>query len=300
MQRISNGWLSGLMGVMIFSGSLPATRLAIVGFSPEFLTVGRASIAGTIALICLILFKQKKPTWHQMKSLLIVTLGVVIGFPLCTSIALKTITASYSVVFVGLLPLATAFFAVLKGEQRPQPKFWLFAILGSSVVGFFALTQNPQPHAVSGNLWMLAAILLCGLGYAEGGTLSRNLGGWQVISWALVIALPVMLPLSYFYFPKHLSQIPLSATLGLAYVSLFSMFIGFIFWYHGLATGGVIAVGQLQLIQPFFGLILSALLLHEVINFQMIISALIVVICVAYAKKASVPQMTSTIMPTKS
>ena len=147
---------------------------------------------------------------------------------------------------------------------------------------------------------MLAAILLCGLGYAEGGTLSRSLGGWQVISWALVIALPVMLPLSYFYFPKHLSQIPLSATLGLAYVSLFSMFIGFIFWYHGLATGGVIAVGQLQLIQPFFGLILSALLLHEVISFQMIISALIVVICVAYAKKASVPQMTSAIMPTKS
>ncbi|WP_343597059.1 DMT family transporter [Acinetobacter sp.] len=289
MQRISNGWLSGLIGVIIFSGSLPATRLAVDGFSPEFLTVGRASIAGLLALLCLVLFKQKKPSPQQFKRLLIVTLGVVIGFPLCTSIALQTITASYSVVFVGLLPLATAFFAVLKGEQRPQLKFWGFAILGSSIVVIFALTQNHHPHALSGNLWMFAAILLCGLGYAEGGQLSRSLGGWQVICWALVIALPIMLPLSYYYFPEHFMQIPSSALLGFGYVSVFSMFIGFIFWYHGLATGGVIAVGQLQLIQPFFGLLLSAILLHEVINAQMIFSALIVMICVAYAKKASLP-----------
>ncbi|MFT4020541.1 MAG: DMT family transporter [Acinetobacter sp.] len=294
MSKTSSGWLSGCIGVVIFAGSLPATRLAITGFSPEFLTVGRASIAGLISLVCLIFLKQKKPQIHHMRSLMMVTLGVVIGFPLCTSLALQTITASYSVVFVGLLPLATAFFAVLKGEQRPQPKFWLFAILGSSTVVLFALTSNTQPHAIAGSLWMLAAIVLCGLGYAEGGTLSRHLGSWQVICWALVIALPVMLPLSYYYFPKHVSQITVSAFLGFGYVSLFSMLIGFIFWYYGLAKGGVIAVGQIQLIQPFLGLFISAILLHEVIHWQMIVAAFSVMLCVIYAKKAALPHPITT------
>ncbi|MEB3766826.1 DMT family transporter [Acinetobacter sp. MD2] len=293
MQSKLNGWLSGLIGVLIFSGSLPATRVALAAFSPTFLTVGRASFAGCLALICLILLKQAKPNWAQLQRLSIVTLGVVIGFPFCTSMALQSITAAYSVVFVGILPLATALFAVLKGEQRPQPKFWFFAILGSSVVVLFAFTQNTHAQGISGQSWMFAAIILCGLGYAEGGKLARELGGWQVISWALVLALPVMLPLSYYFFPIHLGQAPLSAIIGLGYVSMFSMFIGFIFWYHGLATAGVIGVGQLQLIQPFFGLILCTLLLHETVSLGMVISAVLVMICVVYAKKfAHIPTVT--------
>ncbi|MEB3753179.1 DMT family transporter [Acinetobacter sp. MD2(2019)] len=286
MQYKLNGWISGFIGVMIFSGSLPATRLAIMGFSPEFLAFGRAAIAGTIALIALSLLKQPKPNFSQFKALFMVTLGVVIGFPLCTSIALQTITASYSVVFVAILPLATAFFALLHGEQRPPLQFWIFAMLGSTIVMIFAFTQSGPSHTLAGQLWMLAAILLCGLGYAAGGKLSRELGGWQVICWALVLALPLTLVLSYSYFPQNLSHISVSALLGFLYVSLFSMLIGFVFWYHGLATGGVIGVGQLQLIQPFLGLVLCAVLLHEQISLSMIISASLVILCVSYARKA--------------
>ncbi len=279
-----NGWINGFIGVAIFSASLPATRIAVADFDPLFLTVIRATIAGFLAVALLTLIPQKRPTKDNLLSLFIVSIGVVIGFPLLTALALQHITSAHSVVFIGLLPLATAIFGVLRAGDRPRPAFWVFSILGSTLVAGFALTQDYSGSWI-GDLYMVAAIIACGLGYAEGGKLSRTLGGWQVISWALLLSLPFMLPLAIYFMPPTFSNIGKPAWFALAYVSLFSMLIGFVFWYRGLAQGGVATVGQLQLIQPFLGLALSALLLGEEITLVMSLVCLAVIFCVAGAKK---------------
>ncbi|SCX06975.1 carboxylate/amino acid/amine transporter [Agrobacterium sp. DSM 25558] len=286
MDRQSAGWVNGFVGVVIFSGSLPATRLAVTGFDPVFLTLARASIAGLLGLALLAVFRQKQPARADLVSLAIVSLGVVVGFPLLTAMALKHMTSAHSVVFVGLLPLATAIFAVLRGGERPRLAFWLYSCLGSALVAGFAMMQGGSA-SLAGDLLMLAAIALCGLGYAEGAALSRKLGGWQVISWALVLSLPVMLPLALFTMPASWSNIAGAAWGGLVYVSLFSMLIGFVFWYRGLALGGIAAVGQLQLLQPFMGLVLAASLLGETVSIPMLLTTLGVVACVVGAKKSA-------------
>lgn len=280
----TSGWINGFIGVLIFSGSLPATRLAVLEFDPVFLTVVRAAIAGALAVALLLLFKQPRPSRHQSLSLLIVALGVVLGFPLLTALALQHVTSAHSIVFVGLLPLATAMFGVLRGGERPRPVFWIFSVLGSALVVGFALSQGLSASP-TGDLLMLAAILACGLGYAEGAKLSRSLGGWQVICWALVLSLPLMAVLSLWLAPASFADISLPAWMCLGYVSLFSMLIGFVFWYRGLAQGGIAAVGQLQLLQPFFGLALAATLLHEQVSVGMLGVTLGVILCVAGAKK---------------
>lgn len=280
----TSGWINGFIGVLIFSGSLPATRLAVLEFDPVFLTVLRAAIAGVLAVVLLVLFRQARPARNQWLSLLIVALGVVLGFPLLTALALQHVTSAHSIVFVGLLPLATAIFGVLRGGERPRPVFWLFSILGSALVVGFALAQG-LTASPTGDLLMLAAILACGLGYAEGAKLSRSLGGWQVICWALVLMLPLMTIASVWLAPASFGTISLPAWLSLGYVSLFSMLIGFVFWYRGLAQGGIAAVGQLQLLQPFFGLALAATLLHEQVSLGMLAVTLGVILCVAGAKK---------------
>lgn len=249
-----SGWLHGLLGVIIFSGSLPATRLAVQDMDPFLLTFLRASIAGLLAVALLVGFRQKRPRLAQLVPLIIVSSGVVIGFPLLTALALQRITSAHSIVFIGLL-----------------------------VVGF-ALTQSAAA-SLSGDLLMLAAVIACGLGYAEGAKLTRELGGWQVICWALVIALPLMLPASLLVQPASWHAISASSWAALGYVSLFSMLIGFIFWYKGLAAGGIAAVGQLQLLQPFFGLGLSAALLHETVSPLMLAVTLGVVLCVVGSRK---------------
>ena len=284
MQRTTDGWGSGLLGVIIFSGSLPATRIAVGGFEPLFLTSARAMIAAVLGAALLWLLRQKPPASSDLGSLAIVALGVVVGFPLLTALALQHITSAHSIVFIGLLPLATAIFGVLRGGERPRPAFWLFSIIGGLSVAGFALSQSGDA-SLTGDLLMVAAILLCGLGYAEGATLSRRLGGWQVISWALVLALPVTAMVALATLPGRWSGIGLPVWAGLAYVSVFSMLIGFVFWYRGLALGGIAGVGQLQLLQPFFGLALAGLLLHEPVAWTMIAVTGLVVLCVAGAKR---------------
>ncbi|EJC80034.1 EamA-like transporter family [Rhizobium leguminosarum bv. trifolii WSM2297] len=284
MDRMASGWINGFIGVVIFSGSLPATRVAVMQFDPVFLTVARAAIAGILALGLLIAFREKRPCRRDLLSLVVVAFGVVVGFPLLTALALQHVTSAHSIVFIGLLPLATAIFGVVRGGERPKPAFWLFSVLGSALVAGFALTQGLTASPI-GDLLMLAAIVVCGLGYAEGGRLSRTLGGWQVISWALVLSLPVMAVVAFLYRPASLAGIETPALIGLGYVSLFSMLIGFIFWYRGLSQGGIAAVGQLQLLQPFFGLALAATLLHESVTWSMLAVTVAVILCVAGARR---------------
>lgn len=284
MDKTTGGWINGFLGVLIFSGSLPATRVAVMDFDPIFLTVARAAIAGLLGFALLLMFREKRPERVDLIPLAIVGLGVVVGFPLLSALALEHVTSAHSIVFIGLLPLATAIFGVIRGGERPRPAFWVFSCLGSALVAGFALTQGFSASPV-GDLLMLAAIVVCGLGYAEGGKLSRKLGGWQVISWALVLSLPIMLALAFITMPPSFEAVGQPAWLSLAYVSLFSMMIGFVFWYRGLAQGGIAAVGQLQLLQPFFGLALAASLLREDVSWLMLVVTLAVVMCVAGAKR---------------
>jgi drug/metabolite transporter (DMT)-like permease len=284
MQSSGSGWGNGLLGVIIFSGSLPATRVAVGGFSALFLTSARAVIAALIGVAVLGLLRQARPARGDLVSLAIVAIGVVVGFPLLTALALQHITSAHSIVFIGLLPLSTAIFGVLRGGERPQPMFWLFAVLGSATVAGFALS-NDGTASLTGDLLMVAAIVLCGLGYAEGAALSRRLGGWQVISWALLLSLPLMVPIMILTWPSSWSGVGVPAWIGLAYVSIFSMFVGFIFWYRGLALGGIARVGQLQQLQPFFGLALAGLLLHEPVAWSMIAATALVVACVFFARR---------------
>jgi drug/metabolite transporter (DMT)-like permease len=285
MERTTAGWGSGLLGVIIFSGSLPATRIAVADFSPLFLTSARAAIAALLGAAFLLGLRQVRPARGDIVPLAIVAVGVVVGFPLLTALALLHVTAAHSIVFVGLLPLATAVFGVLRGGERPRPAFWLFSLVGAVTVAGFALSQSDDDGSLKGDLLMLAAILLCGLGYAEGATLARRLGGWQVISWSLVLALPVMAVIMLATMPESFAGVGAPAWLGLAYVSVFSMLVGFVFWYRGLALGGIAGVSQLQLLQPFFGLLLAGLLLREPVAGIMIAATAIVVLCVAGAKR---------------
>ncbi len=284
--RAVSGWINGLLGVIIFSGSLPATRVAVLDMDPFFLTFLRASIAGVLAIMLIYGFREKYPQVSQIKSLIIVSLGVIIGFPLLTAMALQHVTSAHSIVFLALLPLTTAIFGVLRGGERPRMAFWIFSVLGSLLVMGFALSQSTIVSPTD-DLLMLAAVVVCGLGYAEGAKLTRILGGWQVISWSLVLSLPFMLIASFITMPASFTSIGSSAWIALGYVSLFSMLIGFIFWYKGLATGGIAVVGQLQLLQPFFGLGLSAILLHETISPLMVFITLGVVLCVMGSRKFS-------------
>ncbi|MGJ7916237.1 DMT family transporter [Massilia sp. LXY-6] len=284
MNKTASAWINGFIGVVIFAGSLPATRAAVMDFDPVFLTSARASIAALLGAAILLGFRQRRPAPADMPTLGAVTLGVVIGFPLLTALALRHVSSAHSIVFLGLLPLCTAIFGVLRGGERPKPAFWLFSLAGSAfVVGYAAC--NGIETSLKGDALMLAAVVVCGLGYAEGARLSRRLGGWQVISWALILVLPLTLTTALWTMPASFAFVRTSAWGGLAYVSLFSMLIGFVFWYRGLAQGGIASVSQLQLLQPFIGLGFAALLLHETVDPAMLGVTLMAVACVAGSKK---------------
>lgn len=286
MDKAAKGWINGFVGVLIFSGSLPATRVAVMDFDPVFVTVARATIAALLGLALLWMFRAKRPARGDLLSLGIVAGGVVIGFPLLSALALKHVTSAHSIVFVGLLPLSTAIFAVLRGGERPRPAFWVYSCMGSALVVGFAVRTGLSASPLGDGL-MLAAVIVCGLGYAEGAKLSRRLGGWQVISWALALSLPLTAVLVVATAPSSFAAITTPAWIGLAYVSVFSMLIGFFFWYRGLAQGGIAAVGQLQLLQPFFGLALAAKLLGEHVSFTMVAVTVAVAACVMCAKKVA-------------
>ncbi|RMZ60135.1 DMT family transporter [Chryseobacterium nematophagum] len=281
---ITKGWINGFIGVLLFSGSMPATKLAVMDMSPIFVTIARATIAGILALSVLLACKAKYPEKKDLFSLVLVALGCVIGFPLLSSLALQYITSAHSIVFLGMLPLATAVFGIVRGGERPNFIFWIFSIIGSLFVVSYAISAGVSSSPI-GNVLMLLAVFVCGLGYAEGAKLSKKIGGWQVISWALVLSLPLMLPLLFIYFPNNIGAVTTSGWFGLGYISLFSMFIGFIFWYKGLAQGGITSVGQLQLLQPFFGLALAAYVLHEPVSFSMVSVTIGVILCVVGTKK---------------
>jgi drug/metabolite transporter (DMT)-like permease len=261
--RETLGLLLGLVGVVIFGGTLPATRLAVAAFDPVFVTVGRASAAGLLAALTLIALRRPLPARAHWGGLLPGSILLVGGFPLFSSLALRTAEASHGGVLLAVLPLATAAAAALVAGERPSLRFWVFALLGSALVLAFTLSRSHGHPTPADGLFLLACASAA-LGYALSGSLSRAMPGWEVICWQLVLALPVTAPLTLALLPSlPQGAIPASAWAGLAYVSVFSMYLGFFAWNAGLGLGGVARVGQVQLLQVFVTLALSALVLDE-------------------------------------
>jgi drug/metabolite transporter (DMT)-like permease len=278
------GW--GAWGVLAFSLTLPASRAALPAFGPVQVGLGRAVIAAVLAAVCLFGTRSRRPDAEQARRLVLVAAGVVIGFPLCSSLALGHATAAHGAVLIGLLPAATAAVAAVRGGERPPRGFWAACAFGVFAVLVFAVTQDAG-GVQSSDAWLLAAVALGALGYAEGGALARELGGWQVISWALLLALPVLLPvttLALLLRPPHPAGG--GAWLGLAYVAGVSMFAGFFAWYRGLATGGIARVSQLQLAQPVLTLGWSVLLLGEHVGPATLAAALVVMAAVGLSVRS--------------
>jgi drug/metabolite transporter (DMT)-like permease len=274
----------GLLGVLAFSFTVPFTRVAVGGLSPLFIGSGRAVIAAALAVAALSLTRQRFPNRVQWVRLAVVAGGIVVGFPLLTSFALTTAPASHGAVVIALLPAATAVMAVIRGKERPPTSFWVMAVIGAVVaIGFAALQGCGFAHMTSSDVLLFAAVVAAAIGYAEGGLLARELGAWQTVSWALVIASPLMLILTI---TAAVQQPPTGTPIQWAafgYLAVVSMFLGFFAWYRGLAIGPMAQVSQVQLTQPVLSILWAALLLHEHLTWTTILGGIAVILCAGIA-----------------
>ncbi|KAA2253932.1 DMT family transporter [Solihabitans fulvus] len=281
--------LLGFLGVLAFSMTLPATRLADPAFGGWTVAFGRAVVAAVLAGLVLLAKRQPLlPPKAELRPLLIVVIGVVVGFPLFTSLALETVGSSHGAVVTGLIPAATAGFAVLLAGERPRRSYWAALAIGLAGVLSLPIIQGHGRFEL-GDVLLVAAVVVAGLGYSQGGVLARKYGGWRVICWALVLALPATVPITVITVlarPPH--DVTAKSLAGLGYLSVISMFLGFFAWYEGLARGGVARVGRLQLVQPILTLGWSVLLLGETLDLVTIIAAVVVLGAVAVGRNARV------------
>ena len=286
------GLFLGFIGVVIFAATLPMTRLGVGSLSPTFMTSARAAIAGVIALVVLLAFRRPVPG-RQMPRLLVAALCLVAGFPGFSSFAMVTLPGAHAGVVNGLLPLATAVVSALIAGERPSASFWLCAVAGAALVAAFAL-RHGGGALQGGDALQLAAVAVAALGYTLSGQLAREIPSWEVISWMVVLCLPLSAPLAYFSRPADPAAIPALAWMSLAYLGIMSMYLGFFAWNAGMALGGVARVSQVQLAQPFVTIGLSALLLGEQVDFETIVFAALVVALVFVGRKqriAAVPAL---------
>ena len=280
----TKGMLFGLVGVAIFSLTLPFTRMAVAELNPVFIALGRAVVAAVAAALLMWRLRSPWPTRQQWSSLIVTALGVVVGFPVFTSIAMRYVPATHGAIVIGILPLATALCGAIRFGERPSIGFWISAAVGSGLVVSFAIWQGGGALQLA-DVALFTAVLAAGIGYAEGGRLSQVMGGQQVISWALIVSMPILAPITaWLAWHYGLSASP-RAWAGFAYVSLFSMFIGFFFWYKGLALGGIARVGQVQLLQPFLTLIAAALILGESLEWRNLLFALAIITVVVIGRR---------------
>ena len=289
MKNETKGMLLGLTGISAFGLTLPATRVVVPYLDPVFIGLGRAVVAALFAAVLLFWFRQQIPNKMQFSQLAVVALGVVIGFPVFSSWAMQYVPASHGGVVLGILPLATAVVGVLIGHERPSFAFWVVGLLGSSLVVCYTLLQGSAGLHIA-DLALLGAIVSAAIGYAVGAKLSKDLGGWQVICWALVLAFPFIIIPTINSAPESFLNFRLSAYASFFYLALVSQLLAFFVWYRGLALGGIARVSQTQLLQPFITIFASVLFLGEVINWETILFALLVVSTVWLGRQMPINQ----------
>ena len=285
---LPSGLGAAALGVLAFSLTLPATSFALRGFGPYMIGVGRAGIAAVLAVLALRLTRAPRPRGTQWASLGVVAAGIVFGFPVLSTLALDHgSSASHAAVVIGLLPVATAVFAVVRAGERPSPLFWAASLAGTALIVGFTLRGGIGRFSTADAL-LFGALVTCGLGYAEGGRLAREMSGPQVVSWALVLAAPITVPVTVSLLVTGSARWSGAAVAGLAYVTVVSMFLGFFAWYAGLAKAGVARASQVQLAQPLLTLTWSWLLLGEHAGVGTVLTAVGVLACVVAAQRTRV------------
>jgi drug/metabolite transporter (DMT)-like permease len=284
LSRERLGLLLGFVGMAIFGGTLPATRIAVSAIDPMALTALRTAIAGLCSLVLLLVLRRPLPPRRLWLQLAIAMLCVSIAFPFLMALAVQTVDASHGGVVLGILPIATALVAVAITHERPRPLFWIASIAGAALVIAFALRQGGGALS-TGDLLLFGAVAVSAIGYAFSGRLTAEMPGWEVISWVLVMALPISLPAAALTMPADLSQIAPKPWLALLYVAVFSQWIGFFAWNAGMAMGGIARVSQVQLLQPFITFALAAYFNDETITLQILLFAAAVVAFVAISTR---------------
>lgn len=288
----TRGYWFGLLGVLIFAATVPFTRLAVGDAeSPQldvgFVTHARAAIAAALSLLWLWGTKARRPSARDAVLLLVTGLCLSVGFPLLMAMAMRTTSGSHASVMLGALPLMTAGISVVLHRTRTSLAFWLWAVFGSVCVIGFSIYDNPKaPWTISfGDVLLLVGVICAAMGYSIGARLSATHRPEHVICWALLLCSPLNIPLAWTSWPD--SSAALSAWVALGYLSVFSMWLGFFAWYRGLALGGALKVSQVQLVQPFFGILIAAPLLQETLSPDLFIFALLVMLSVAGSRRAA-------------
>ena len=284
LSRERLGLLLGFVGMAIFGGTLPATRIAVSAIDPLAMTAMRTAIAGLCSLALLVVLRRPLPPRHLWLQLAIAMLCVSILFPFLMALAVQTVDASHGGVVLGVLPIATALVAVLITHERPRPLFWIASVAGAALVIAFALRQGGGALS-AGDLLLFAAVAVSAVGYAFSGRLTAEMPGWEVISWVLVMALPISLPMAALTMPPDLTHIALKPWLAVLYVAVFSQWVGFFAWNAGMAMGGIARVSQVQLLQPFITFALAAFFNGETITLQILLFASAVVATVAISTR---------------
>ena len=282
---VSNGTLLAVLGVIFFSFSFPATAWALTGFGPWAATGLRGVLAGVLAVGCLLAGRVPIPVRSEWPGLLTVAGGCVLGFPLLTTLALRTSTTGHSAVVIGVLPLATAVVSARLTGRRPSRKFWTAAVLGAvAVLGFTLEQSDGRPTLADG--YLFGALLVCAAGYAQGGRLASRMPGWQVIAWGIVAALPISIIVTAFALAAEPVHLTAKAITGMAYIAGISQFGGFVVWYRGMAAIGVPKASQIQLAQPLITLVWSVTLMGEHLSPLAPVTAVIVLACIATTQRA--------------
>jgi drug/metabolite transporter (DMT)-like permease len=284
LSRERTGLLLGFIGMAIFGGTLPATRIAVAAIDPLALTALRTAIAGLCSLALLAVLRRPLPPRRLWPQFIVAMLGVSVLFPLLMALGMQTVDASHGGVVLGVLPIATALVAVVITHERPRPLFWIASLAGAALVIAFALRQGGGTLAI-GDLLLFGAVIVSAIGYAFSGRLTAEMPGWEVISWVLVAALPISLPAVALTLPADLGEIGFGPWLALLYVALFSQWIGFFAWNAGMAMGGIARVSQVQLLQPFITFALAAFFNGETITPQIVLFAAAVVATVAVSTR---------------
>ncbi|MEV0284178.1 DMT family transporter [Kribbella sp. NPDC050820] len=279
------GTVAALLGVASFSLSAPATVWATQGMGPWTATGVRGLLAGVLAIALLAGLRVPWPRREDLRGLLVVTGGCVIGFPLLSALALQTATTAHTAVVTGLLPIATASAAALLTRRSLSWRFWAAAVTGAAAVLVFTLTRHHGAVSIA-DLYLVAALVACALGYAEGGRLAAHLPGWHVIAWAVVLALPVSLAITLIAVPREPIDLNPISIVGLAYIAGISQLGGFVVWYRGMGIIGVAKASQLQLAQPLLTLVWSVLLMGEHLPVAAPITAVVVLLCIVVTQRS--------------
>ena len=287
LSRESLGLFLGTIGVIIFGVTLPMTRIAVQSLNPWFVTSGRAALAGIIALVLLAILRRPWPKRNEMVPLSIGAFFTIIGFPGFTGFAMQLVPASHGGVVLGILPLVVALFGALSSGDRPSLGFWLSALVGAALVVGFSLRDEAGQLGL-GDLLLLGAVLSAAAGYTAFNRVARTRAGWEVVSWAVVIGLPVTIPFAFLTAPVSPTAIPLTHWGAFLYLGLMSQYIGFFFWNSGLAIGGQARVSQTQLLQAFVTLATAALINGESVDIWTWIFAIAVVASVLVGRRAKI------------